>query len=137
MILALAIGCSKDHDAPSFDVYKKADAPVNLEATYDDADDVVNVSWEMTDTSGVIDFVVVVSDSLPFDEGNVRQFPTNLDLDTLAQPYKSVYDAATYVDAELDSVIMYYTVSAVYDNETFNNYIGPRAVVDSALVLRK
>lgn len=137
VIIALALGCSKDHDAPTFDVYKKAASPLNVEATYDTVNDAVNITWEMADTSGVIDYMIVVSDSSVFADGTIKDFPTNLDVNSLVQPYASTYDAATFIEADVDSIIMYYTVSAVFDNVTFNNYIGPRAIVDSALVLRK
>jgi len=46
--------------------------------------------------------------------------------------------------ADEDSFIVYFTVSAVYTNDEFFEFIGPRAVVDrnstyadSALILRK
>lgn len=135
MILAAVYGCSKDHDAPTFSLYAKLKSPTDVVATYDSAKDVVNVTWNMADTASVADFVLTVSDSSVFDEGEVRMFPTNTK--TFVSPYKATYEAKTYVDASIDSTVMYFTVSAVYKNATYNYFVGPRATIDSALVKRK
>jgi len=124
-------GCSKDHEAPTYSKYKLADSPENVEATYVADKDVVNVVWTMADTSGVGAYFVAVSDSSVFDEGETRGFNTAYGVNEYE------YDAATYVPADIDSTILYFTVSAVYKNEVFNYFIGPRAVIDSAVVLRK
>ena len=116
-------------------MYSHLSSPENVVASYVKADDAVDVSWTMTDMSDVVNFVMTVSDSSLFDEGNVRTFSTNVDVDSA--PYSTVYDASVHVDADLDSVIMYFTVSAVFKNDTFNYFTGPRAVIDSALVFRK
>jgi len=137
LIFAVVFGCSKDHEAPTYSTYKKLTSPDDFEATYDSAKDVVDLSWTMADTSGVIDFMVAVSDSSIFDDGELYLFPTNMKLDTAVSPYKSLYDASKRIDADVDSLIMYFTVSAIFDDATFNQFIGPRAVIDSALVLRK
>jgi hypothetical protein len=130
IILVVAFGCGKDHDAPTYGVYSNAEAPENLVATYDPDNDVVNLLWSMADMDGVTDFFVSVSDSSVFDLGTVTPFYVNTT--NTVSPFAFEYDATTYVMA--DSTIMYFTVSAVYDNETFNKYIGPRAVIDSAMV---
>ena len=134
IILVAAFGCEKDHDAPTFGVYGTADTPEDLVATYDPGDDVVNLEWNMADMDGVIDFFVSVSDSSVFDLGTVTPFYVNTD--NTVSPFTYEYNATMYVPADVDSTVLYFTVSAVYDNESFNSYIGPRAVVDSALVLR-
>ena len=133
LIFAVVFGCSKDHEAPTFGTYKAISIPKNVEATYDSEKDVVNVSWEMadTDTSGVCAYNVAVSDSSVFDSGEVREFPTGYGV----SEYE--YKAYTYVDAEVKSLVLYFTVSAVFNNETFNYFIGPRAEADSALVNRE
>ena len=135
VLLAVIFGCDKDHESPTYSTYNQLSSPSDVVATYDTADDAVDVSWNMDDMSDVVNFVLTVSDSSLFDEGNVRMFSTNVDVDSA--PYSTVYDASVHVDAALDSVIMYYTVSAVFKNDTFNYFTGPRAVIDSALVLRK
>jgi len=135
LIIAIAIGCSKDHSAPTFSTYKATSSPDSVVATYDKTKDVVDVTWDMSDTSGVGDYFVSVSDSNVFDLGKVRGFYANLT--EFAPPHKFVYNAATYVAGDVDSMILYFTVSAVYKNETFKGFIGPRAKVDSALVYRK
>lgn len=131
LIFSVVFGCSKDHEAPTFGTYKAISTPENVEATYDPGSDVVNVSWTMADTSGVIAYSVAVSDSTVFNSGKIREFPTGYGV----SEYE--YKASTYVDAEVKSLILYFTVSAVFNNETFNYFVGPRAEVDSALVNRE
>jgi len=131
LIFAVVFGCSKDHEAPTFGTYKAISTPENVEATYDSRKDVVNVSWTMADTSGVIAYSVAVSDSSVFDSGEIREFHPGYGV----SEYE--YEASKYVDAEVKSIVLYFTVSAVFNNETFNYFIGPRAEVDSALVTRK
>ncbi len=138
ILVIFALGCSKDHEAPTFSKYKAISKPVNVEATYDPGQDVVNVTWEMTETAGTTDFLVAVSDSNVFDLGNIREFFTNMEENELSvQPYDYIYDVSTYVDTAVDSMILYFTVSAVYTNETFRFFVGQRAQIDSALVLRR
>ena len=135
VLLAIVFGCDKDHDSPTYSTYSQLASPADVVATYDTADDAVDVSWTMGDMSDVINFVLTVSDSSLFDKGNVRMFSTNVDVNSA--PFSTVYDASVHVDADLDSVIMYFTVSAVFKNDTFNYFTGPRAEIDSALVIRK
>ena len=134
LLFVIAYGCSKDHEAPTFQAFKATSNPESVEATYDSGQDVVNINWTMSDINGVNDFVIAVSDSSVFDDGEVRSFPMNLE--SLTPPFSYVYDASLYVPADVDSLILYYTVSAVYENEIFHAFVGPRAEVDSALVLR-
>ena len=134
--MALLAGCSSDINSPSFKVYKSTASPTSLVASYDAAKDKVNLFWAMADPSGVKDFFVTASDSSLIDAGEiVRSFPMNIDM-TMTQPYSFVYDTSVYVPADVDSVILYFTVSAVYKNAAFNLFIGPRAVADSAMVKR-
>ena len=142
LIIIIAFGCSKDHSAPTNSIYKTASSPDNVNAVYDPANDIVDVSWTMSDTSGVKDFFVAVSDSNIFDAGKTRSFYTNYE--KLEPPYSYPYNATIYHDpAAVDSLILYFNVSAVYKNNVFNNYIGPRAVKpgktygDSSYVIRK
>lgn len=131
LLIGIIFGCSKDHSAPTYAKYKVTKNPEDVQATYDASKDVVDVSWAMADTVGVGAYYVAVSDSSVFDQGNTRGFSTGYGVSNYT------YDAFTYIPANVDSLILYFTVSAVYKNETFNNFIGPRAKVDSALVLRK
>ena len=92
----------------------------------------------MSNTSGIVDYLVAVSDSNVFDYGNIKEIFINMKEEDLPnQPYSYAYDAAKYVSADVDSTILYFTVSAVYSNETFKGFIGPRAEVDSALVKKE
>ena len=109
---------------------------------HDSDEDIVDVTWTMSDTTGVIDYYVAVSDSNVFDYGEEKKgFFTNLV--SLTQPFAFANEAFTHVPADVDSLILYFNVSAVYKNEIFNGFIGPRAVKpgltygDSALVYRK
>ena len=142
VIITIAFGCSKDHSAPTNIIYKALSSPDNVEAVYNSENDVVNVSWTMSDTSGVSGFNIAVSDSNVFDYGEIRNF--NVHIAKLVIPYSFTYNAFTYYKpADVDSLILYFTVSAIFKNETFSDFIGPRAVKagltygDSALVLRK
>ena len=139
LIFAIALGCSKDNSAPTYSPYDDTSSPENVNAVYDSSEDEVNVSWSMSDTTGVFDFFFAVSDSSIFDEGNVNVFywKSLTDFESLVSPLSCTYPTSVYVPAEIDSLILYFTVSAVYKNETFNSFIGPRAEIDSALVFRK
>lgn len=135
VVIVAAIGCSKDHEAPTYDVYGRAETPENLVATYDPDTDNVTLEWTMNDMTGVEDFYISVSDSSVHDYGKVA--PLFINTGDTVSPFLYDYNVATnYAAADVDSLILYFTVSAVYNNVTFNQFIGPRAVVDSALVLR-
>ena len=69
IILAIIYGCSKDHDAPTFAQYEPTSEPINIEATYNSANDEIVVTWDMEDTDNVVDYLVAWSDSNLFDEG--------------------------------------------------------------------
>ncbi len=139
LIITIVSGCSKDNSAPTYSPYNTISSPESLEATYDSSKDEVNVTWTMGDTKDVYDFFFVVSDSSLFDEGNVEEYfwRSLTDSESLVSPYSCTYKTSTYVPADIDSLILYFTVSAVYKSEIFNSFIGPRAEIDSALVLRK
>ena len=112
-----------------YDIAKK---PNNVEATYDNETDTVNITWEMDDTTSVVDYFVSVSDSSDFDLGIVMEILTH-SLDT-----NYSFDIRSYIPADIDSTILYFTVSAVYKTVALNYFIGPRADnPDSAMVLRK
>ncbi|MBT4483514.1 MAG: hypothetical protein HOC71_07535 [Candidatus Latescibacteria bacterium] len=143
LIIFIYFGCSKDHSAPTNSLYGTASSPDSVNAEYDTVNDEVKVSWTMSDTSGVKDFFVAVSDSSVFDKGETRGFYTNFD--NPQPPYSFIYKAHIYnklSDTGNNSLVLYFNVSAVYKNEVFNNYVGPRAVMpgktygDSAYVAR-
>lgn len=134
-ILAVVYGCSKDHNAPTFSTYNQLRSPSDVVATYNPATDKVDIAWNMADTSGVVDYVISVSDSSVFDDGNVRLFPTNVA--NLTPPFTATYDASVYIPVRITSTVRYFTVSAVFKNDTFNYFVGPRANIDSAFVSRQ
>lgn len=147
-ILSALYGCSKDHDSPSFSAYEKTAEPTDVVATYDKAKDAINVTWTMANIDGIDDYLVAWSDSNLFDAGKkYNQYvkkagDTDLKAElSLDATYLLEKMDLTYADK--DSFIVYFTVSAVYNNEEFTYFVGPRAVVertgtfaDSALVLR-
>jgi len=135
VVLAVAYGCSKDHDAPTFSTYDQLSSPSDVVATYNPATDEVDIAWNMADTSGVVDYVISVSDSSIFDDGNVRLFPTNIA--NLTPPFTATYDASVYIPVSITSTVRYFTVSAVFNNDSFNYFVGPRANIDSAFVSRQ
>ncbi|MBN1291922.1 MAG: hypothetical protein JXB48_08795 [Candidatus Latescibacteria bacterium] len=157
IILAIIYGCSKDHDAPTFAQYQNTSEPTNVIATYNKSSDEIMVSWEMVNNEDVVDYLVAWSDSNVFDEGNKGEEyvkkPGDAVLNTnISFKVENVLKSMEYFRSEyyqegnaayIDSFIVYFTVSAVYNSDEFNNFIGPRAMVDetgeyadSALVLK-
>jgi len=130
-LVYLAIGCSKDHDEPTFSVFTVANKPMDVVASYENVNDDVVVTWKMNETESVISYYVSVSDSSEFDAGIVNSYVTN----SLETSY--LYDVTSFIPADVDSTILYFTVSAIYKSESVNRLIGPRAdVPDSALIKR-
>jgi hypothetical protein len=132
MLVMVAFGCSKDHDAPTFATYDGIEKPTNVNATYDKATDSVVVSWNMIDSQDIVQYYITRSDSSLFDFGKKRFY--------LSDGTNKTYSiSASFVPADVDSVIYYFDVSAIYDNATnYNSLIGPRSdEPDSALILRK
>lgn len=145
LVLIFLYGCSKDHDAPSFSLYESTSAPVNVVATYNNDDDNIQVIWEMVNTEGIENYLVAWSDSNVFDDGETTdeyvKKPDDVELNTeitmKADDVLKKMSSAYLQVADIDSFIVYFTVSAVYNIEDkFNYFIGPRAEVDSALILR-
>jgi len=137
LVLAVAYGCSKDHSSPTFSKYDGLmNAPTNLVATYVKSKDEFHLTWDMSDTNSVKMYFIAWSDSSVFDLGRKSDEFTNslAKADTLNAT--RVLKTMGYT-APKDSFIVYFTVSAVYNNAQFNEFIGPRSVIDSALVYKK
>ncbi len=140
IIAVIAYGCSKDHDAPTFGKFESLlKSPENLVATYERSNDEFTLQWEMPDTNSVKMYFVAWSDSNVFDLGRTADEFTNsiengYKLDAIRVLQTMGYTTNT---AQIDSFIVYFTVSALYFNDSFNEFIGPRSVVDSALVYKK
>jgi len=131
LLVYCAIGCSKDHKEPTFSIYNIAKKPMNVVASYDKGNDDVLVTWTMNETNSIIGYYLSVSDSSNFDTGMVNSYPTN----TLEKNY--MFNVTSYLSADIDSTILYFTVSAIYTNQSTNRLIGPRAdVPDSASIKR-
>ena len=135
IILGIALSCSKDHEAPTFAKYEVTkNPPTNVHATYDVSKDSVDVEWEMNYPQPILDMIngyyVVVSDSSDFDMGHVFPRPT----DALDNSYS--LDAG-FIPADVDSTVIYIKVSAVYESETLNNFIGPRSEPAVAVEIKR
>jgi len=150
IFIIINFACSKEHDPPTLSVFKGIFSPDSLVATHNKIPDVIDVTWQMTKIENVIDFIVSVSDSNVFDLGITKDFHAHTDKDTSGivindTTFSYVYDSknlnpATAVGEKKaygDSLILYFTVSALYDDENYIMFIGPRAVIDSALIYRK
>ncbi len=137
LIAAVFLGCSKDHDPAGFGKYESfMKKPANLVATFERSTDEISLSWEMPDTNSVKMFSVAWSDSNVFDLGR-RSSEFTGDVNTTRKMSVSHVLRAIGQPANADSFIVYFTISALYSNETFNEFVGPRSDVDSALVYKK
>lgn len=132
LLVFAAYGCSKDHDAPTFATYNGIEKPTNVTASYVKESDSVVVSWNMDANQDIKGYYITSSDSSLFDFGDKNFYPTG-------GTDKTFTISASFVPSDIDSVIYYFDVSAVYDNETtFNSLIGPRSdEPDSVLIYRK
>ena len=150
LIMTIAYGCSKDHEAPTFSKYGDLmKPPQKLIATYSKSKNQFDLTWQMPDTNSVKTYFVAWSDSNVFDLGKTADTFTD-SVTTGYSPEKCaalldatwVFKTMGYIAAK-DSFIVYFTVSAVYNKYDengkiqFDEFIGPRSVVDSALVYKK
>ncbi|MDP2982000.1 MAG: hypothetical protein Q8O92_01550 [Candidatus Latescibacter sp.] len=139
LIITIAYGCSKDNVAPSFSVFEQTKRPVNLVASFFKntvaKTDSIRLTWSMPDTTSVTNYLVSWSDSSVFDLGKVRDEYTNSLKTTYTLQTTKVLKSMGYTTVP-DTLlhVVYFTVSALYNNKTLTDFIGPRAVVDSALV---
>lgn len=143
IVFALLNGCSEDHKATSFGQYKNLPTPTNVIATYNSSNDMLDVQWDMANESGdVTDYLVAWSDSSIFEAGTVGEEYVNQSVDGESVKNVSI-DAEDvfrrmkyYTSADIDSFIVYFRVSAVFNNDEYVNFVGPPAEVDSALIKR-
>jgi hypothetical protein len=137
LIMTFVFGCSKDHVAPTFSKFSSfMNQPQNFVASYTKSTDQLNLTLVLSDTNSVSMYYVAWSDSNVFDLGHIANEFTNSVTKSYTLDATKTLKAMGYT-AQKDSFIVYFTVSAVYNNVTFNEFIGPRSVVDSALVKRK
>lgn len=153
LLIIITFACSKEHDPPTLSAFKGIYSPDSLVATHNKIPDVIDVTWQMTKIENVIDFIVSVSDSNVFDLGITKDFQAHTEKDTSGIVVNDITFSFVYNSKDLnpalsvnekkaygDSLILYFTVSALYDSISSSNYklfIGPRAVIDSALIYRK
>lgn len=140
LIMTIAYGCSKDHQAPTFSKYEdffNKRKPQNLIASFTKSKDEFNLVWDMSDTNSVEMYFVAWSDSNVFDLGKQGDEYTNSLKLSYTLNATRVLKSMGYI-APKDSFIVYFTVSAVCDTTgLFKEFSGPRSAVDSALVYRK
>jgi hypothetical protein len=140
LIIILAYGCSKDNVAPSFSVFAKTTRPVNLVASFFKntvaKTDSIRLKWDMQDTTSVENYLISWSDSSSFDSGHVQSDYANSLKTTITLQTTNVFKSMGYTTVpDTLSHIVYFTVSAVYKkNSSLIDFVGPRAVIDSALV---
>jgi hypothetical protein len=139
LIIMIAYGCSKDNVAPSFSIFEKTTKPVNLVASFFKntvaKTDSIRLKWDMQDTTSVENYLISWSDSSSFDLGHVQNDYANSLKTTITLQTTNVFKSMGYATVpDTLSHIVYFTVSAVYKNNSLNHFIGPRAVIDSALV---
>jgi len=137
LLIAAIYGCSKDHSAPTFGKFEGLmKQPKNLVATYIKSTDEFKLAWDMADTNSVKMYFIAWSDSNVFDLGKRADEFTNTVNKNYTLNATTTLKTMGYT-APKDSFIVYFTVSAVYNNSQFNEFIGPRSVVDSAMVYKK
>ncbi len=129
MLIMMAYSCSKDHEAPTFSMYSSVEKPTNVQASYSQNANAFTVTWDMANTTNVIDYYVAVADSENFNGINFEQ-----PVDSTTKTFTLVAD---FMPAEEDSVMRYFAVHAVYDTEEIKTFIGPRSDdVAGALFIR-
>ncbi|MFC1512022.1 hypothetical protein ACFL5H_02360 [Candidatus Latescibacterota bacterium] len=129
ILIFVAYSCSKDHDAPTFSQYSNLKKPTNVVASYNKVSNAFTVTWDMANTTDVIDYYISVSDSANFNGITITRSNGGLN--------RTSAIIADFIPAEEDTVIRYFAVHAVYNNENLNTFIGPRSDdADSALFIR-
>jgi hypothetical protein len=145
LIMTILYGCSKDNKAPTFAKFSGLmEKPDSLIASYlkSKTNALIYLRWEYPDTNSATNSVkmynIAWSDSNVFDLGNKADIFTNsvINADTLnaLEVVQALGYTADFIKTHPDSFIIYFTVSAVYNNAQFNEFIGPRSDVDSTLV---
>lgn len=115
----IAIGCSKDHSAPTFGTYDTP-KPSNVAVSYNSDDQTADVTWTMANSTDVVGYQLSISDSSLFDLGHIYNEPTG---QATSQTIKINDTSKTY----------YIKVGAIFNNDTLNNFYGPLS--DDAAVL--
>ncbi|MFC1651388.1 hypothetical protein ACFL2X_07435 [Candidatus Latescibacterota bacterium] len=121
IIVIISLSCSKDHSAPTFGKYVQP-KPSNIAAVYDSETETADVTWDMNDLTDVVGYQLSVSDSSVFDLGYVYPVPTG-----------QVTNYSLNVKDKVGKTL-YIKVAAIFNNETMNNYYGPRSD-DTAVVI--
>ena len=129
IIVIIALGCSKDHNAPTFSKYVTP-KPTNVQATYDADNNVVEITWDMDNPTGVKDYYVAVSDSSLFDMGYVFT-------KVVGSTEKNYTLDVTFIPADDIETVLYITVSAIFDSESLKNFVGPRADNPASVLVKK
>ncbi len=118
-LIIIAIGCSKDHSAPTFGKYETP-KPSNVAVEYNSDAQAATVTWSMNDATDVIGYQLSVSDSSLFDLGRIVNKPTGL-------------TTSTTFNVDDTSKTYYIKVGAIFNNDTLKNFYGPLS--DDAAVL--
>ena len=126
-----AYSCGKDHEAPTFSQFDTVTKPTNIVATYNNAANSFTVTWDMTNTTDVIDYYVSMGDSADFESiTTTRSVGSTATAFTFAK-------ASELIPTSQTTAIRYFAVSAIYSNADLKSFIGPRSdVADTALFVR-
>lgn len=134
VLLTIVYGCSKDHTAPTFSKFDNVlKQPSDLVVVYNKTTKNFDMSWVMSDTNSVITYNIAWSDSNVFDLGHVQNKYTQALNPVFKIGSSEVLKTMGYTNLKDSLFIVYFTVSAVYSNNDFREFIGPRAVIDSAM----
>lgn len=117
-----------------FSVFQQTKRPVNLVGTFFKITDSIRLTWDMPDITSVTNYLVAWSDSSgKFGDDYTNSLDTTYTLQTA-----KVFDRMGYTTTP-DTLfhVIYFTVSALYNNKDWKNVIGPGSAVDSVLVIWK
>lgn len=131
ILVIYAYSCGKDHEAPTFSQFDMVKKPTNVVATYNKAANTFTVTWDMQNTTDVIDYYVSIADSADFESITTTRTVGN------TATTCTITKASDLVPAKENTAIRYFAVSAIYSNENVKSFVGPRSdVADTALFVR-
>jgi len=133
VVLAVIIGCSKDHEAPTKSTYAGLPVPSNVIADYDSIKDKVDLSWTLADadTAGVVGFYISASDSSDFIKGELTTFKVGYGIKTFS------YEASTLIASDITETVRYFSVAVIIKNSQYDYFVGPESAVVMETIKRQ
>ena len=127
ILFFIIIGCSKDHDAPSFAKWSNTSyTPTNIVATYNEESEQVDVSWTMdysaTVLESIINYEISVSDSLNYNISDYKNKYATINKNT-----NYSLDLYNLIAADDNSsvIVRYINVAAVFKLNDGSPFVGP------------